>query len=148
MNQWSQRKCKGCLCPIYALYHIQQHAGRDSKVAGEQIKLLEENVVSGRIEDHVLLHRYSAIMQEISTVDIIAGERGGAENGFRLGSQRTATPTARGFLTVLSRKELRCRISRLDAGIRCRNSRNRRIYKDVSRCCERRRPRNRRNTNE
>ena len=47
-------------------------------MAGEQIKLLEENVVSGRIEDHVLLHRYSAIMQEISTVDIIAGERGGA----------------------------------------------------------------------
>lgn len=47
-------------------------------MAGEQIKLLEENVVSGRIEGHVLLHRYSPNIREISMVDIIAGERGGA----------------------------------------------------------------------
>jgi len=44
-------------------------------VAGEQIKLLEENTVSGTIEGHALLHRYSTNIREISTVDIIAGER-------------------------------------------------------------------------
>lgn len=40
---------------------------------GEQVKLLKENMISRIIEDLTLLHRYSAFIRQIPTVDIIAG---------------------------------------------------------------------------
>ena len=62
------------LSDIYVLYHTSPYPGRTSNAAGEQIKLLQENMVSRRIGGHTLLHRYPAVIREIPTVDIIAGE--------------------------------------------------------------------------
>ena len=42
------------------------------KKVGEQVKLLKENMISRIIEDLTLLHRYSAFIRQIPTVDIIA----------------------------------------------------------------------------
>ena len=44
------------------------------KKVGEQVKLLQENMISRIIEDLTLLHRYSAFIRQIPTVDIIAGK--------------------------------------------------------------------------
>lgn len=62
------------LSDIYVLYHTSPYPGRTSNAAGEQIKLLQENMVSRRIGGHTLLHRYPAVIREIPTVDIIAEE--------------------------------------------------------------------------
>ena len=60
---------------------------------GEQVKLLKENMISRIIEDLTLLHRYSAFIRQIPTVDIIAGERLGVVDAFQACSQSPATPT-------------------------------------------------------
>ena len=68
------------------------------KIAGEIAKLLEENIVSGRVEDKSLLHRYSRFIQRLSMVDIIAGERAGVTECPWLLLHRRATPAVTAFV--------------------------------------------------
>ena len=48
----------------------------------------------------------NGILVEFFRVEKSAGERVGAVNGFRLGSQRTAEPTVSGFVRVLKTQKV------------------------------------------
>ncbi|MBR0159848.1 MAG: hypothetical protein IJQ02_00930, partial [Oscillospiraceae bacterium] len=67
---------------------------------GEQVKLLKENMISRIIEDLTLLHRYSAFIRQIPTVDIIAGYSAASP---RMAHQ-PAEPTVTGFSRALTPK--------------------------------------------